>query len=64
MEAISDDRPHIFHRKLLSAQGIPSKYCFYEIKTTLLTTYLFKLLLSCTSPQQSNLRLRGTASTE
>ena len=64
MEAISDDRPHIFHRKLLSAQGIPSKYCFYVIKTTLFTTYLFKDLLSCTSPQQSNSRLRRTASTE
>ena len=64
IEAISDDRPHIFHRKRLSAQGIPSKYCFYVKNTTLFTTYLFKDLLSCTSPQQSNSRLRRTASTE
>ena len=47
-----------------SAQGIPSKYCFYVIKTTLFTTYLFKDLLSYTSPQQSNSRLRRTATTE
>ena len=48
----------------ISAQGIPSKYCFYVKNTTLFTTYLFKDLLSCTSPQQSNSRLRRTASTE
>ena len=48
-----------------SAQCIPSKYCFYVIKTTLFTTYLLlKDLLSCTSSQQSNSRLRRTASTE
>ena len=55
---------HTLHGKLLSAQGIPSKFCFYVIKTTLFTTCLFKDLLSCTSPQQSNSRLRRTASTE
>ena len=57
-------KDHTFFIGNLSAQGIPSKYSFYVIKITLFTTYLFKDLLSCTSPQQSNSLLRRTASTE